>query len=214
MWGMAPIDGLSRSAKYELLGRPLKRTIPFVDLWKRGELVTPINVPDSLSTEEFFLCDFGMAKKVSDPTTQSGYPPEEYCSPDRLHDQEPSFACDMWSYMTIFCYLYLITPPFIPCNGTVGGMVECLGPLPEHWKGLYIYPDGDDSWYDQSRPTNPEYSLADRIEWCLPDADPVERQLVESIMAKVFVYDPEKRPTARELLRDPSFRALMDRYGC
>ena len=29
---MAPIDRLSRSAKYKLLGRPLKQTIPFVDL--------------------------------------------------------------------------------------------------------------------------------------------------------------------------------------
>ncbi|KAJ5950968.1 uncharacterized protein N7479_009381 [Penicillium vulpinum] len=108
MWGMAQsIDGLSRSAKYELFGRPLKQTIPFVDLWKKGELVSPVKVSQDLCTAEFYLCDFGLAKKIGDLTTQRGYPPMQYCSPDRLHKQEPSFACDMWSYMAIFSMLYL-----------------------------------------------------------------------------------------------------------
>ena len=92
---MAPIDDLSRSAKYELLGRPLKQIVPFVDLWKKGELVSPVKVPDDFRTEEFYLCDFGLAKKIGDLTTQSGYPRMHYCSPDRLHKLEPSFACDM-----------------------------------------------------------------------------------------------------------------------
>lgn len=33
-------------------------------------------------------------------------------------------------------------------------------------------------------------------------------------MSKVFVYDPEKRNTATQLLQDPSFGAIMDRYDC
>ena len=216
MWGMAPLDGLSRSAKYQSLGRPLKQTIPFVDLWKEGELVSPVKVPDDLRTDEFYLCDFGLAKRIDDLTTQGGYPPMHYCSPDRLHKQEPSFACDMWSYMVVFSILYLRFPPFPTFleGGVVSGMVECLGPLPAHWKGLYTHPGGLDSWYDQSQTPDPKYDLAAKLAYFRPDADPVERQLVHSIMSKVFVYDPEKRPTANELLRDPSFRAIMDRYGC
>ncbi|CAG8211573.1 unnamed protein product [Penicillium olsonii] len=216
MWGMAPLDSLSRSAKFESLGRPLKQTIPFVDLWKEGELVSPVKVPDDLCTDEFYLCDFGLAKKIDDLTTQRGYPPMHYCSPDRLHKQEPSFACDMWSYMVAFSMLYLRFPPFPTFleGGVVSGMVECLGPLPAHWKGLYTHPAGLDSWYDQSQPADPKYALAAKIAYFRPGADPVERQLVQSIMSKVFVYDPEKRPTANELLRDPAFRAIMDRYGC
>ncbi|OOQ90220.1 kinase domain-containing protein [Penicillium brasilianum] len=214
--GMAPIDGLSRSAKYELLGRPLKQTIPFVDLWKEGELVSPVKVPEDLRTDEFYLCDFGSAKKISDLTTQRGYPPMHYCSPDRLHKQEPSFACDMRSYIAIFSMLYLTFPPFptFPEGGVVSGMVECLGPLPEQWKGLYTHPGGLDSWYDQSQSPDPDNDLAAKIAYFRPDTDLVERQHVQSIMSKVFVYHPEKRPTAIELLRDPSFRAIMDRYGC
>ncbi|CAG7922029.1 unnamed protein product [Penicillium olsonii] len=216
MWGMAPLDGLSRSEKYELLGRPLKQTIPFVDLWKQGELVSPVKVPDDLRTDELYLCDFGLAKRIGDPTTQRGYPPMHYCSPDRLHRKEPSFACDMWSYMAIFSVLYLTFPPFPTFleGGVVSAMVECLGPLPEQWKGLYTHPGGLDSWYDQTRSADPKYDLAAKIAYFRPDADLVERELVQSVMSKVFTYDPEKRLTATELLRDPSFRAIMDRYGC
>ncbi|CDM30764.1 hypothetical protein DTO013E5_588 [Penicillium roqueforti] len=216
MWGIAPFDDLSRSAKYELLGRPLKQTIPFVDLWKKGELVSPIKFPEDRRTDEFYLCDFGLAKKVGDLTSQRGYPPMHYCSPDRLHKQEPSFACDMWSYMAVFSMLYLEFPPFPTFieGGVVSGMVECLGPLPKQWKGLYKYSDGLDSWYDQSQSPDLEHDLAAKIAYFRPDSDPVERQHVLSVMSKVFIYDPEKRLTAVELLRDPSFRAIMDRYKC
>jgi serine/threonine protein kinase len=214
MWGMTSLDGLSTSSKYEALGRPLKQTIPFVDLWKQGELVCPIKVPRDLYTEEFYLGDFGLSKKLTDPITQSGHPPMQYCSPDRLHKQDPSLACDMWSYMIIFSMLYLTFAPFSSAyeGGVITGMVECLGPLPEHWKGLY--PRGIDSRYDQSRAPSPQYDLASRIARFRPDVDPVERQLVQSIMKKVFTYCPEKRPSAAGLLRDPSFRAIMERYGC
>lgn len=218
MWGMTSFDGLSTSAKYEVLGRPLKQIIQFVDLWKQGELVCPVKVPRDLCTEEFYLGDFGLSKKLSDPitATQRGYPPMQYCSPDRLHKQDPSFACDMWSYMVLFSMLYLTFTPFSSGyeGGVMTGIVECLGPLPEQWKGLYTYSGGMDSWYDQSRSPNPKCDLASRIAKFQPDVDPIERQHVQSIMSKVFTYDPEKRPSATELLRDPSFRAIMDRYGC
>lgn len=64
MWGMASLDGLSRSAKYKALGRPLKQRIPsIVDIWKQGELVSPVKVPRELCTKEFYLGDFGLSKK-------------------------------------------------------------------------------------------------------------------------------------------------------
>lgn len=216
MWGMAPLDGLSRTAKYEALGRPLRQKIPFVDLWKPGELVSPITVPWELCSEKFHLGDFGLSKKLNDPITQRGWPPMKYCSPDRLHQEEPSFACDMWSYMCVFATLYLDFPPFptFITGGVVSGMVECLGPLPDRWKGRYTHPGGLDEWYDQSRSPDPEYDLDAKVSQFRPDVDSVEKQHVVSIMSKVFSYDPEKRPTAAELLGDPSFRAIMDRYGC
>ncbi|KAJ6138827.1 hypothetical protein N7471_005313 [Penicillium samsonianum] len=149
MWGMAPLHNLNRSAKYEAVGRPLKQTIPFVDLWKKGELVRAVEVPENLRTEEFFLGDFGLAKKLSDSETQLGYPPSQFCSPERLHGKDPSLACDMWSYMVIFTVLYLRFTPFPSWveGGIISGFVARLGPLPEKWKGLYIRPGEIDSCF-------------------------------------------------------------------
>lgn len=47
MWGMAPLHNLKRNAKYEALGRPLKQSIPYVDICKKGELVQPVEVPNN-----------------------------------------------------------------------------------------------------------------------------------------------------------------------
>ncbi|KAJ5171854.1 hypothetical protein N7492_004447 [Penicillium capsulatum] len=64
IWGMASLDGLSRSAKYKVLSRLLKQKIPsIVDLWKQGELASPIKVPWDICTEEFYLGDSGLSKK-------------------------------------------------------------------------------------------------------------------------------------------------------
>jgi serine/threonine protein kinase len=217
MWGMAPLHNLSQAAKYEALGRPSKMPISDIDnLWKPGELVRPIKVPKKLRTEQFYLGDFTLAMKVGDPVVPKGYPPMHFCSPDRLHKQDPNFPCDIWSYMILFGELYLSHPPFYFARegGTVSAFVHCLGPLPKRWNGLYTHPDPLDFWYDQNTVPDPNDSLESVIERFRPDADPIEKRHVLSVMKKGFIYDPEKRPTAAQLLQDPSFRAIMERYGC
>ncbi|KAK2810060.1 hypothetical protein FQN50_003254 [Emmonsiellopsis sp. PD_5] len=216
MWGIVPLHHLDRSAKYKALGRPLKQIIPFVELWKQGELVRPIEIPENLRTEKFYLGDFGLAMKLGDSMAQHGYPPMQFCSPDRLHRKGPSFACDMWSYMVIFAELYLGHLPFPTFlkGGIISSIVRCLGPLPEGWKGLYTHPGGLDSWYDQHTKPHPEHDLASTIGYFRPEADLDERKHVLSVLSRVFTYCPDKRLTAAQLLRDPSFRAIMDRYGC
>ncbi|KAJ5985558.1 hypothetical protein N7522_012754 [Penicillium canescens] len=163
-----------------------------LDLWKEGELVNELEVPSNLRTEDFYLADFGLAMKIGDEP-QKGFPPDLHCSPERLHNQDPSFACDMWSYMILFAELY-------------------TGPLPSHWKGLCI--DAEDSWYDQDRLPDPEFSLASTIETDLPDADPIEREHARSLMTRMFTFCPEERLTATQLLQDPSFKAIMEIHHC
>lgn len=213
---MVPLNDYDRSAKYKAFGRPKKTPIPLDDLSKDGELVSHIEIPEDLRTEEFYLGDFGLAMKVGDPVTHHGFPPTDYCSPDRFHQKSPSFACDMWSYMVIFSELYFDLPPFNPGKGgIISGIVAALGPLPEQWRGLCTYPRGAlDSWYDQSRTPVPKCTLAASVARFRPDADPVEKEHVHSIMPKIFHYCPEKRLSAAQLLQDPSFRAIMDNYGC
>lgn len=137
--------------------------------------------------------------------------------------REPIPLEDMWKkgefvrpYMVIFAELYIGFLPFwsYPEGGIIVDYLKCFGPLPEEWKGLYIYSDGLDSWYDQSAEADPEFDLASRIIGYRPEVDAAERELVCSIMRKVFRYRPEERLTATQLLQDESFKALMKRYGC
>ncbi|KAI2184890.1 hypothetical protein LOZ20_006865, partial [Ophidiomyces ophidiicola] len=180
------------------------------------ELVMLLEVPKDVRTEEFYLGDFGIAMEVGDSTVQHGYPTLEFCSPDRLHGECPSFACDMWSYMVIFSKLYLGYSPISSWldGGAVSSMVRCLGPLPEKWRGHYVHSKKLDSWYDQSKTPDSKRTLAAKIAHFRPDADPAEQRDVLSILTRGLSYCPEKQLTATELLQDPSFLAIMATYNC
>lgn len=118
--------------------------------------------------------------------------------------------------MVIFAELYLGFPPLhtIFRGNIISGIVKSLGPLPEGWKGTYNHPGALDYWYDQRETPDPKLELAAKTARCHPEADPVERKHVLVVMFKVFTYDIEKRLTATQLLRDPSFQAIMNKYGC
>ncbi|KAL2857361.1 kinase-like domain-containing protein [Aspergillus pseudoustus] len=203
MCGMTSLAHFDRSEKYKELGRPLR------------ELVSAIKIPDHLRTDDFYLGDFGLSKRLDEPETQRGYPDLKFCSPDRLHGKDPSAACDIWSYMVVFSVLYFdfaLFGSFI--GGVISDHVRCLGPLPKEWKGSYTHPGGRESWYDQNHKPDPKHDLAAKFAMRRGDVDPIERGHVVSIMSKAFIYDATKRPTVAELLTDPDFRAIMDRYGC
>lgn len=218
---MAPLHDLPRRSKYDLLHRPVKKPIVFAKpdvLSKPGEIILPLKVPSHLYTHQFYLGDFNLAMHVDNPVVpMEGFPSPRFCSPDRLHQKHPSLGCDMWSYMVIFSQLYLGCPPFgtIFPAGIIEGIISSLGPLPEEWKGQYIDPEkACDWWYDPHTEPDPKEDLALLIKERKPDVDEEERELVLSIMKKVFRYRPEERMTASELLQDSEFRALMQRYGC
>lgn len=214
MWGIAPLDTLPRDAKYKILGRPLKQVIPF-KLWKQGELVKPLTIPENLYTDTLYLGDFGLAMKAGARVTPPGRPPLDYCSPERLHNQGPSTACDMWSYMCIFAELYIGYALFsnFSTGGVLGGMVDCLGPLPKRWKNhCTAFEPTPDSWYDQATKPTPMFTLEGKLMRQHPNIDPVEKKHVLSILTRGFSYSPEKRLTATQLLQDPSFKAIMAKY--
>lgn len=101
-------------------------------------------------------------------------------------------------------------------ESTVYSWVKSLGAMPEQWKGRFWWPEvADNAWYDHTKTvSNPERHLAARIAKMRPVTSQAERELVLSVMLKVFCYLPERRITAEQLLQNPWFRALMEIYQC
>lgn len=218
MYNLGPLQaGSTLAIKYEYLGRPLKMPLPLSrPLWKAGQLVMPMKPHESLIGETISLGDFGLAAKSGTPVEQKAQSPAIYCAPERLHNADPSFASDMWSYMCIFAELYLGFPLFYGSahSSVMDFMVKTLGPLPESWKGSYTG-DGqcDQSWYDQGRRSDPRLALEAKVTCTRDDVGPEEQRLVLSILRRGLSYSPAQRWTAGQLLEDASFKELMGMYG-
>jgi serine/threonine protein kinase len=219
MWGVTPLDNLSTKTKYEKLGRPLKMALPS-DLWRQGELVRRVQVPNSLLTDTVYLGDFGLATKVGTDVRHKMLSPLDIIishAPEQFHNVNPSCASDMWSYMCLFSELYL---GFVPWKrnsyfSMIDEMVKVLGPLPKQWKGCYnayvtTFGTIENSWYDQRRKPSGKDPLELIIKETRPEVSSVERNHVLEIMSKVFCYSPDDRLSATQLLQDPSFQAVME----
>jgi serine/threonine protein kinase len=199
-----------------------RRPLP-PNLWKRGELVWPLKVPKSLITDAVYLGNFGMAIEAGTEVRDKVPSPMniQYCAPERFHNVNPSFASDMWSYMCLFSELYIGHVPWnrwyhpMSKTGSLSGMVRTLGSLPKKWRSCYnSWGTYCKWWYDQCRKPYPIRSLESIIKKERPEVGEVERNHILSIMKQVFNYSPDLRPTATQLLQDPSFQAVMEIYGC
>ncbi|PCD42829.1 hypothetical protein AU210_005354 [Fusarium oxysporum f. sp. radicis-cucumerinum] len=165
MFGLSSFETATDiTTKYRILGRRQKMELPTnQELWKKGEMVAPMTPKDSFVVQDSItLGDFGLAIRSGTEVDFKLQVSVGYCAPERMHQINPTFASDLWSYMRIFAELYLKWPLFGP--GFFGGgfrsvvelLVRVLGPLPLSWKGSY---DGDvepdESWCDQSKIPEP-----------------------------------------------------------
>ncbi|KAG8670363.1 hypothetical protein FPOAC2_09717 [Fusarium poae] len=217
LYGLAPFkSGTTVSAKYEYLGRPRKVPIPTSRrILKTGELVMPIAPHKSIVKGTITLADFGLAAESGTTVECKFQSPAIYCAPERLHNADPGFASDMWSYMCIFAELFLGVPLFFGSEHTsvVDFMVKCLGPLPLAWRGFYEGRQYNESWYDQNRGPDPRQTLEAKLKRSLYNISPVEQKLVLSILRRGLSYSPEHRFSAGQLLEDASFKELMALHG-
>lgn len=182
-----------------------------------GELVVPATFPpEILSSDDYYLCDFGISIEAGSSVHNKLSSPPPYCAPELFHNFEPSFASDMWSYMVCFIYIYTLHPVFSGpgFSGKLDAMVEYIGQFPLEWKGRYIGdPVGErDDWYGTSQHC-PDRSFRTFIDQHRPDISELEKGLVLSIISQVFRVGPEARVTASELLEDEDFKALMNLHG-
>lgn len=214
MWEMPSLDEYDTATKYQRIGRPKKLLLGDF-IWKRTELVQQVTIPLDLLGSKLYLGDFGLVIKKGTSVRIKQQAPYYFCAPERLHGAYPSLASDMWSYMCLFGALYLGNNVFYGNGGesTAFSWVEQLGAMPESWKGRFWCPEEvRDAWYDHKTIPGPERDLASRIARMRPYTSQAERELVLSVMLKEFCYLPEQRITAEQLLRDPSFRAIIEMY--
>jgi serine/threonine protein kinase len=178
MLDIATLDNLDTKTKYQCLGRPKK--VPLSSrLWKRGELVKPMEVPKNLLRETVYLGGFGRAIKADTEVELKVLYPFVYCAPERFHNMNPSFASDIWSYMCLFTSLYLGLVPWnsTGCSSLMNNMVKALGLLPRQWMGRYKAfnsDPGNNSWYDQKRRPDHKEALKTMIKKFRPEASPLE----------------------------------------
>ncbi len=218
MWDIGPIDEYTPNVSYQLFGSPDKLPV-YVETWKKGELVTPIQVDKKMIRDNIFLADFGQAIKTGGHVECKWQSPAAYCAPERFHGIDPSLASDMWSYMCLFVQLYLGNWPFYggsESSMVLSSIVQMLGPLPQQWAGRYDVSEfSKEMWYDQTERPSSGFTLAfERIAEEKPDLSDRERQLALSVCLKVFTYLPEERLTATKLLQNKDFNAFMEIYGC
>lgn len=209
MWGLKPDTDREPDLVSKVLGRPHVVSIP-VQTFKDGHLVAPVTFPADLLSDTVYIGDFGLTIKNGNLVKHKWQSPAIYCSPERFHNQNPSFASDIWSYMCVFSELYM---GFNPADAKMGFLVHVFGPLPEKWKGLYTAGKDNDEWYNQDANRVERLSLKAMIERGNKEANLEERELVFKFMMKGFCYEPRCRLTAMELLRDPLLDHLIHRYS-
>ncbi|SCO82500.1 uncharacterized protein FRV6_06713 [Fusarium oxysporum] len=213
MCTLRPLNNII-SEKYKQIGRPRKMKL-WTEQWKDGELVMPMKPKEELIGDSIVLRDFGLAHKAG-TSTQKMQSPATYCAPERVHNINPSYGSDIWSYICIPPEPYTGTYPFQGWShaSVVSSIVHAFGPLPESWKGTYhVGGSGEDKWYDQNWQMDPESDLKERITQLRPDVGARELELVLSILRRGLVYQHENRITAAELLNHDSFKGLMCMYA-
>lgn len=206
--------------------------------YKEGDLVEPIAFPPDIVEGTIRLGNFHGSIQAGEPVANTAEQEFQYCAPERMHNVQPSFASDMWSFMYLFAQLYADDgEPLFGGRGPghIGSMICHLGQFPKEWRGQYVgaccdfdgfYGKHDgigrakDLWYkDELDPYRLDFEphlntpLEDALERRKPDITWGEMQLMLSILRKGFHYDPKKRITAAQLLANPDFKTLMDMYG-
>ncbi|KAF5656301.1 CMGC kinase [Fusarium circinatum] len=215
MYTLGSMDSSTVVEKYRQIGRPQKIRLD-LGLWKACELVMPMKPHESLIGDDISLGDFGLVIKAGTSVSEKVQSPAIYCAPERVYDQDPTFATDMWSYMCIFAELYMGFALFYGGSNSsiVSCMVRSVGHLPAEWKGTFKAGGAEnDWWYDQDHELEPTASLEHRVARLRPDINAEEKELVLSVLWKGLSYQPQDRLTARQLLEDASFKALLKLYG-
>ncbi|KAF5012510.1 hypothetical protein FDECE_1436 [Fusarium decemcellulare] len=224
---LASLDHLSEEDIFSLLGQPTQnrvRTESGEDLPASSPqyIVTQADMSclgTEYLTDQICVIDFGESFSFSSPPEYLGMP-ENYLPPEVLLEEQDVIgpACDLWA---LGCTLFEIREQ-IPLyymihdkDELIAESVRFFGKFPkekwEKWEARGDWFDEDGKWLrDQTYPWSFELALskpADRSEtknstgW-----SEAEQKLLADLLYQLFSYQPEKRPTAEEVLKHDWFK--------
>ncbi|KAI9841821.1 MAG: hypothetical protein M1837_000366 [Sclerophora amabilis] len=147
-----------------------------------------------------------------------------HTTPESLFEEERlcKAANDVWAFgCVIFELVVNLTPlpPYHDCAENAANLWEALlGPMPEYLQQRWKVPRTELSKWGGGRKKPLRDELRDRFEAffdpkldskdCDPIFSDVEHDLLIDLLERVFQYDPDQRPTMKEVLDHPWFTAM------
>lgn len=159
------------------------------------------------------IVDFGQTFFQDQPPPSLGTP-IDYFPPEICFGYSPSSSSDIWS---LACVLYKVEcgsflfPTFFEIFEFLVGTAVCyLGPLPEEWKGRFLFEEY--GYREEGKPMNrsevtwwfsdkfPDKSIDDRLTKEAPHLSNRQREDFVRLLRDMVVYEPEKRLSATDVV--------------
>ncbi|KAI3328882.1 serine protein kinase [Xylariaceae sp. AK1471] len=212
-----------------LISPPVQRLDGKQDKWAPRYLciAQPLVCPtDYAKGFKIKLSDMGGAYFLEEPPTKpltpAGLRPPEFVLTGAVNKTFDiwSFGCLVFELVTgqpLFCVPWYESESMRD-DDHIFSFTAGLGALPDnlykHWKRSSLYftperelyncllggvPDGEEPLMLE------QFSMEDLFDRAAPDLDEEEARKVKALIRRILQYDPEKRPSPTEILRDPWF---------
>jgi glycogen synthase kinase 3 beta len=163
--------------------------------------IRPQNILVDPETGELKICDFGCAKVLKpEERSVSNVGAVNYRAPELLFDcQRYGFSIDIWAAACTIAEILNAGVLLFPEEGRKGhlaSIVKILGPLTESDLHSFVHT------ISLPFPEAAETTLKDVLPKYIPDD-------VLDLLTKILVYNPSRRPTAKDCLKHPCFTELF-----